>query len=145
VSQCPNCRQPVAADDVCEHCAAPVTADSPPTIAHDPLPPAGWLVVIRGAQPDLAYPLRPGPNVLGRAGDDLGVDLTEQEAPDLALASRRHAVVRVVGDEVTVEDLGSRNGTLVNRNRLAPGEQVPLGAGDVVQIGTIQFQFQFQI
>jgi hypothetical protein len=145
VSLCPNCGHPLRADDVCDRCAGPATADAPPTVAHDPPPPAGWLVVVRGAQPDLAYPLRPGPNVLGRAGDDLGIDLSEQEAPDLALASRRHAVVRVVGGEVTIEDLGSRNGTIVNRNKLTPGEPAPLGPGDVVQIGTIQFQFQFQI
>ena len=151
VSLCPYCRQPITtSNDVCDRCAGPAAApaeeiDAPPTVARTPVRPAGWLVVVRGAQPDLGYPLRPGPNLLGRTGADLDVDLAEQEPPDLALASRRHALVRVFGDEVTVEDLASRNGTVVNQTRLTPGQPVPFRPGDVLQIGTIQFQFQFEI
>lgn len=48
--------------------------------------------------------------------------------------SRRHAVFRVVGDALEVEDLGSTNGTFVEERRidvptrLAPGAKVRLGA-----------------
>ena len=48
---------------------------------------------------------------IGRAANDLSVD-------DPAI-SRRHAVFRLVGDALEVEDLGSRNGTLVNGERIA--------------------------
>jgi DNA-binding NtrC family response regulator/pSer/pThr/pTyr-binding forkhead associated (FHA) protein len=47
--------------------------------------------------------------------------------------SRRHAIVRRKGATVTVEDLGSRNGTLVNGSpitsprRLSPGDEVTVG------------------
>ena len=47
--------------------------------------------------------------------------------------SRRHAVVRRKGSTVTVEDLGSRNGTLVNGSpiatprRLSPGDEITVG------------------
>jgi hypothetical protein len=135
---------------VCDRCAGPTGApaasvDAPPTVARTPVPPAGWLIVVRGAELNVGYPLRPGPNLLGRAGADVDVDLTEQEPPEMALASRRHAVLRIYGDDVTVEDLSSRNGTVVNRTKLTPREPVPFRPGDVLQIGTIQFQFQFEL
>jgi hypothetical protein len=140
---------------VCDRCAGPAGApaasldvpptDAPPTVARTPVPPAGWLVVVRGADLHVGYPLRPGPNLLGRAGADVDVDLSEQEPPEMALASRRHAVLRVYGDDVSVEDLGSRNGTVVNQTKLTPREPVPFRPGDVLQIGTIQFQFQFEL
>jgi hypothetical protein len=149
VNLCPDCRQPITtADAVCDHCAGlagepAASFVAPPTVARTPVPPAGWLVVVRGAELNVGYPLRPGANLLGRSGAD--VDLSEQEPPDMALASRRHAVLRVSGDDVTVEDLGSRNGTVVNRTKLTPREPVPFRPGDVLQIGTIQFQFQFEL
>jgi hypothetical protein len=49
--------------------------------------------------------------------------------------SRRHAVVRGTGATVTIEDLGSRNGTWVNGKRLETGAVTQLAAGDEVRIG----------
>ena len=52
---------------------------------------------------------------------------------DDAMVSRRHARLVMAGDEVTVEDLGSRNGVLVNgeaihgRVRLRPGDAIGIG------------------
>ncbi|HEX9187711.1 MAG TPA: winged helix-turn-helix domain-containing protein, partial [Vicinamibacteria bacterium] len=51
-------------------------------------------------------PLREGENVLGREG---GVTV-RIDAPSV---SRRHACIRVDGAQVTIEDLGSKNGTFV--------------------------------
>ena len=48
--------------------------------------------------------------------------------------SRHHAVVRVDGDDVVIEDLGSTNGTWVNRLRI--NRPVPLNHGDIVRVGT---------
>ena len=50
---------------------------------------------------------------------------------DDAKVSRKHAVFRVIGDTVSVEDLGSANGTLVNGDRIE-GE-TRLSNGDSVQ------------
>ncbi len=66
---------------------------------------------------------------------------------DLALAdesmSRRHAVVRRVGDgapaRFTVEDLGSRNGTFVNDRKVDGATE--LSHGDVVGVGDLSFRF----
>ncbi|HEY8080313.1 MAG TPA: sigma 54-interacting transcriptional regulator [Labilithrix sp.] len=51
--------------------------------------------------------------------------------------SRQHAVLRPSGDGalLTIEDLGSANGTKVGGRRLAPGERAPLGPGVVAELG----------
>ena len=46
--------------------------------------------------------------------------------------SRRHAEFRRTGDGFTVADVGSLNGTYVNRDRI---DEVALQGGDEVQIG----------
>ncbi|MGH7270868.1 MAG: GGDEF domain-containing protein [Polyangiaceae bacterium] len=48
--------------------------------------------------------------------------------------SRRHARITQVGVEVTIEDLKSANGTLVNGQRIA---MAPLHDGDKIQMGSI--------
>ena len=50
--------------------------------------------------------------------------------------SRRHACVRLVDDYYLVEDLNSRNGTLVNNARLGAHEQRKLDNGDIIQLAT---------
>lgn len=49
------------------------------------------------------------------------------------LVSRRHARLSVRDDSLIVEDLGSRNGVVVNRQKV--GGPTPLGHGDTVSIG----------
>ncbi len=49
--------------------------------------------------------------------------------------SERHALLRVKDGGVTVEDLSSSNGTLLNGNPLPPGAPYPLSNGDIVEIG----------
>lgn len=76
---------------------------------------------------DQDYHLTDGQYALGRnAGCQIILDDP--------LVSRRHAVVNVDGDEVTVEDLQSRNGVLVNGARI--GAPAVLGLGDVITIGS---------
>ena len=54
---------------------------------------------------------------------------------DSALVSRRHARIVVLDGHVTIEDLGSRNGTFVNgERRTAAG---PLKDGDEIRLGSI--------
>jgi pSer/pThr/pTyr-binding forkhead associated (FHA) protein len=53
--------------------------------------------------------------------------------------SRRHALIRIAGDEATVEDLGSKNGTFVADRRLdAPTRLVD---GDRIGVGSVQLTF----
>ncbi|MBI2895968.1 MAG: FHA domain-containing protein [Deltaproteobacteria bacterium] len=55
-------------------------------------------------------------------------------ALDDVLVSRRHAIIRVGVQGASVEDLGSRNGVLVNGEKLSGGSR-PLGIGDRILIG----------
>ena len=65
--------------------------------------------------------------------------------PDLELffnspgVSRRHALIRVAGDEATVEDLGSKNGTFVADLRLDSPTQ--LRDGDLIRVGSVELTF----
>ncbi len=58
--------------------------------------------------------------------------------PDQA-ASRRHALIQHQNGKYWIEDLGSRNGTWVNRNRVV--ESAPLEDGDEVFVGDMRFVF----
>jgi FHA domain len=49
--------------------------------------------------------------------------------------SGEHAVLRWTGREWELHDLGSRNGTIVDGRRMAPGERVGLARGAVIAFG----------
>jgi pSer/pThr/pTyr-binding forkhead associated (FHA) protein len=68
--------------------------------------------------------------VVGREGPGVRVDDAEM--------SRRHAVVRSSAGALTIEDLGSRNGTYVNGQRTSG--VVTLRDGDVVTLGSTSFR-----
>jgi two-component system response regulator AtoC len=50
--------------------------------------------------------------------------------------SRFHAVLHF-GPPMTIEDLGSANGTFVRENRIKPGQHVPVSVGDVLRLGDV--------
>jgi DNA-binding winged helix-turn-helix (wHTH) protein len=78
-------------------------------------------------------PLFEGDNVIGRA-PDAAVWI---EAPGV---SRHHARIRLEGDRVTIEDLGSKNGTYLGGGRLtAPAA---LSDGDQIRVGSIVMSFR---
>ncbi len=71
--------------------------------------------------------LKEGEFVVGRA-------VTCQLSLDDPMVSRTHARLRISGEEVMVEDLGSRNGLKVNGERVSGGRR--LEHGDQVTIGS---------
>jgi len=77
---------------------------------------------------DLEAVLEPGENLIGRA-PDAHVRIRSPKV------SRQHARVVVDGDTVTVEDLGSKNGTFVN-GRSVEGP-TPLAHGDELRLGQL--------
>lgn len=81
---------------------------------------------------------------LGRWDADGGifpdVDL-DSEDPE-AKISRRHARIMLQNGRYFVEDLGSTNGTFVNRGkRLKPGDPQPLAEGDEIIVGKTFLRF----
>src|SRR5579885_81669 len=96
------------------------------------------LKVVRGGRKDHEFPLEEGNNLVGRwdpaPGSFPEVDL-DADDPE-AKISRKHALIRVADGKITVEDIGSLNGTYVNRGaRLQPGNPVELKSGDEIIIG----------
>ncbi len=57
-------------------------------------------------------------------------------------ASSRHAEIRQVGQDYTITDLGSTNGTFVNEQQLSPNMPQTLRPGDAVRIGDTRYTFE---
>jgi len=101
------------------------------------------LKIVRGGRQGQEFPLEGGNNLVGRWDPETGsfpeVDL-EADDPE-AKISRKHALIRIDGSKITVEDIGSLNGTYVNRQpRLAPGAPHDLKDGDEIIIGKTFFK-----
>jgi len=84
----------------------------------------------------------------GRAGEHFspqGDRTTIGRSPDNDIflddvtVSRQHAVLVQSGGEIRIEDLGSLNGTFVNRRRI--DSAIRLESGDEVQIGKYRLSF----
>jgi pSer/pThr/pTyr-binding forkhead associated (FHA) protein len=74
-------------------------------------------------------PIRPGMNIVGREGDIA--------LPD-GRVSRRHAQISNEGGRISIQDLGSTNGTKVNGSALAAGQQQELVGGDKISFGGLE-------
>ena len=89
------------------------------------------LVVLRGPNTGARFLLDDDEVASGRHPDsDIFLD-------DVTV-SRKHAVFRREGDTFVVRDVGSLNGTYVNRERI---DEVALKTGDEVQIGKFRLVF----
>jgi hypothetical protein len=116
--------------------AAPESA--PATTAAAGAPFKAKLSVVRGGRKGQEFPLEDGNNLIGRWDPETGsfpeVDL-DADDPE-AKISRKHALIRIDGGRITIEDIGSLNGTYVNRQpRLSPGSPAEIKSGDEVIIG----------
>lgn len=74
-----------------------------------------------------------GESILGR-DTDIAVYL------DSSTVSRRHARIVIAGQKATLEDLGSKNGTYLNNQRVESA--VPLSDGDQIRIGSVLCTFR---
>ena len=70
------------------------------------------------------------------------VDLTSDGGLEKGV-SRRHAKITRRGSEVFIEDLGSINGTFLNRKRLTPYFPETLKSGDELQLGKLVLRVSF--
>jgi hypothetical protein len=136
-----------AADAPTGELAKPADAGAPATPLQPPAAAAAMvrakLVIARGGRQGHEFPLEAGNNLIGRWDPETGsfpeVDL-EQDDPE-AKISRKHALIRIDGANVTVEDIGSLNGTYVNRGqRLTPGAPANLKTGDEIIVGKTFFK-----
>jgi len=85
------------------------------------------LVLVQQDQQQREVPLRKPTVVVGR-------DVACQIRIPSESVSRRHCEISLDGDSLSIKDLGSSNGTFVNRRRVTHAELAP---GDVIGLGSI--------
>jgi len=69
------------------------------------------------------------------------VDLTNLGGMDNGV-SRKHAVIHRMGGDYTVEDLGSTNGTYINKKKIQPHAPQAIKAGDEIRFGKLSLKLQ---
>ncbi len=102
----------------------------------------GWMLeVVKGRQAGRSYALKGAETVLGNAlAGRPGIDLADQESDSPRRMAAQQAVVASSPTGLAVRDLDSPGGTFVNRQRVLPGQSLPLRAGDVIQLGGVQLR-----
>ncbi len=91
------------------------------------------LVVLGGKRPGQEIAVSGPEFLVGRAPEC-------KLRPNSDMVSRRHCVIKLGDGEATIRDLGSRNGTMVNGERIT-GER-ELRTGDKVRVGPLEFEVQ---
>jgi pSer/pThr/pTyr-binding forkhead associated (FHA) protein len=102
------------------------------------------LTIERGKSAGKQFSLGPGGSDIGRWDADGGVfpDVDLDTDDPEAKVSRRHARISCENGQYVIEDLGSTNGTFVNRGRrLKPGERQPVNDGDEIIVGKTFLRF----
>jgi pSer/pThr/pTyr-binding forkhead associated (FHA) protein len=98
------------------------------SVPAEPAAPAVQLLVTNGANEGQVFALHPGELIIGREnGSAILLD-------DLRI-SHNHALLRVSGDTVTIEDLRSTNGTRVNGESIK--SQTPISPRDQIDLGGV--------
>src|SRR5260221_123841 len=119
--------------------APPLVSGANSSVAH------ASLTIERGDSPGTEFRLVNDESTIGRWDADNGVfpdvDLDAHDSD--AKVSRRHARIVRNNGSYFIEDLGSTNGTYVNRGRrLLPGNAQILNDGDEVIVGKTFLRFQ---
>ncbi|MCS6816959.1 MAG: FHA domain-containing protein [Blastocatellia bacterium] len=101
-------------------------------------------MLLRGGRIGREFPVTEAEVMIGRWDAEHGIfpeiDLDEED-PE-AKVSRRHARIFYRDGRFWIEDLGSLNGTFVNRGpRLRPGQARPLEHGDEIIVGKTFLRF----
>jgi hypothetical protein len=144
---CPQCgfQNPEAAN-FCARCGSPLPHDEPSdatmqftlgdeedaAAALEEIPVKGPALLVRSGGGREGETFEPGGRTLIVRSPDCDIFL------DDVTVSRRHAVLIREGNEFTIEDQGSLNGTFVNRARI---ESARLRDGDEIQIGKYRLVF----
>ena len=102
------------------------------------------LTIERGESAGTKFAISRDESVIGRWDADNGIfpDVDLDSVDQEAKVSRRHARILIRDGQFFVEDLGSTNGTYINRGRrLLPGTPQSLSDGDEIIVGKTFLRF----
>ncbi|HXY54240.1 MAG TPA: FHA domain-containing protein [Nitrospirota bacterium] len=129
----------------CEECGAKLETMG---VIQDPAAGSG------GDSASLVFKTADGSKLEIPAKDDVVIgreDPISEVFPDLDLTnfggaeggvSRKHAVIHRLGNGFTIEDMGSTNGTYLNKKRIQPHVPQTITPGDEVRFGKLAFSLQ---
>ncbi len=109
------------------------------------VPQTATLTIERGKSAGKQFTIGRNGSEIGRWDADGGVfpDVDLDSDDPEAKVSRKHARISVQNGDYEIEDLGSTNGTFVNRGpRLKPGQRQPLNDGDEIIVGKTFLRFR---
>jgi len=93
------------------------------------------LKVLHGSKAGKLLPIQGNKMLIGRGE---GCDLR----PRTDIISRQHCLISVTDSQVLIKDLGSKNGTHVNGQRI--DSEQGLQAGDTLKVGPLEFEVQIE-
>lgn len=139
------------------HSVSITATDPQPVVPLSPVPPdppivsavpidtiSAKLVIERADAAPVEFPIAGTEATIGRWDADNGVfpDVDLDQYDSEAKVSRRHARIKITNGRYTIEDLGSTNGTYVNRGRrLLPGNPHLIENNDEVIVGKTFLRF----
>jgi pSer/pThr/pTyr-binding forkhead associated (FHA) protein len=138
MSPCPRCGQPNdCAANFCSSCGQAIGRAEEHTEGHDfdaelhNEVPTAALVATQGPTVGARYNLEPGTTTVGRHPES-------HIFLDDITVSRRHVEIVETGTGYDVRDVGSLNGTYLNRKRI---DSASLAEGDELQVGRFKLRF----
>ena len=134
---CPGCEAQIEEGmEFCEDCAEGKKESGEQALGKDE--------ALLTLEDGISFCLREEETIVGRRdpleGIDPDVDLSVHGGFESGV-SRRHALIHRSGAAWSLEDLGSTNGTVLNRRKVSPGSPVDLAEGDVIHLGHLKAVF----
>lgn len=95
-------------------------------------PVCGWLVALKNKRVSRVYTIHEGKNKVG-SGADCEVRIIMEGI------SRNHVLLKTIGEEHSVVDMGSELGLMVNYQKVTNSRLID---GDIITLGEVDFKFK---
>ncbi|MEK6678180.1 MAG: FHA domain-containing protein [Nitrospirota bacterium] len=139
---CPECKQENMTGALfCDECGAKLTSEEAPVTAAAE---SNLKIVLKDSGQEVSLPDK-AEIIMGREDPVSGIFPDVDFTPfggDEGGVSRLHAKILKEGDVYKIEDLGSTNATVLNKQRLSPHTPVTLKTGDEIRFGKVAFEFK---
>jgi len=93
-----------------------------------------YLLHIQTGEP-ISLPENQATITLGKPNHTSPPDVDLSELSDSEIISRQHAKLHIEAETYYIEDLGSSNGTYINRDCVPKGQRHEISVGDVIALG----------